>query len=59
MAAPNNNVNVSFLINHALTPNLNLIGLAEAQRSFGMSPLDNNNTGLGRLVVGAGLGYRF
>jgi hypothetical protein len=59
MAAPNNNVNVSFLINHALTPNLTLIGLAEAQRSFGMSPLDNSNTGLGRLVVGAGLGYRF
>lgn len=59
LAAPNNNVNVSFLINHALTPNLNLIGLAEAQRSFGYSPLDNSNTGLGRLVVGAGLGYRF
>jgi len=55
--APYNNVNVSFLINHALTPNLNLIGLAEAQH-FGVSALDGTS-GLGRLVVGAGLGYKF
>jgi hypothetical protein len=54
---PYSNVNVSFLINHALTPNLNLIGLAEAQH-FGISALDGT-TGLGRLVVGAGLGYKF
>lgn len=58
LAAPVNNYNISFMINHALTPNLNLIGLAEAQRSFGPMATDNNNL-LGRLVVGAGLGYRF
>jgi hypothetical protein len=58
LAAPNNNVNVSLLVNHALTPNLNLIGLAEAQRGFGLSPLDGGS-GLGRLMVGAGLGYKF
>jgi hypothetical protein len=57
-AAPSSNVNVSLLINHALTPNLNLIGLAEAQRNFGLSALEGNS-GLGRLVVGAGLGYKF
>jgi len=54
---PYNNVNVSFMINHALTPNLNLIGLAEAQH-YGISALDGTS-GLGRLVVGAGLGYKF
>jgi hypothetical protein len=58
LAAPYNGVNVSLLVNHALTPNLNLIGLAEAQRGFGLSPLDGSN-GLGRLMVGAGLGYKF
>jgi hypothetical protein len=57
LGMPYNNVNVSFLINHALTPNLNLIGLAEAQH-FGISALDGTN-GFGRLVVGAGLGYKF
>jgi hypothetical protein len=60
LGAPNNNVNVGFMINHALTPNLNLIGLAEAQRGFGLNPLDgSSNSGLGRLIVGAGLGYKF
>lgn len=60
LAAPTNNVNVSFLINHALTPNLSLMGLAEAQRSFGVSPLDSNyNNGMARLIVGAGIGYKF
>jgi len=59
LAAPTNNVNVSLLVNHALTPNLNLIGLAEAQRSFG-TPLDGSySSGIGRLVVGAGIGYKF
>jgi hypothetical protein len=58
LSAPNRNVNVSFLINHALTPNLNLIGLAEAQRNFGLSAIEGNS-GFGRLVVGAGLGYKF
>jgi hypothetical protein len=57
LGMPYNNVNVSFLINHALTPNLNLIGLAEAQH-FGISALDGTS-GFGRLVVGAGLGYKF
>jgi hypothetical protein len=60
LAAPTNNVNVSFLINHALSPNLSVIGLAEAQRTFGVSPLDSNyNNSMGRLIVGAGIGYKF
>lgn len=60
LAAPTNNVNVSFLVNHALTPNLSVMGLAEAQRSFGVSPLDSNyNNSMGRLIVGAGIGYKF
>jgi len=60
LGVPNNNVNVVFLVNHALTPNLNLIGLAEAQHGFGISQFDGNgNSGLGRLIVGAGLGYKF
>lgn len=61
LAAPTNNVNVSFLVNHALTPNLSVIGLAEAQRSFGVSPLmdSNYNNGMARLIVGAGIGYKF
>jgi hypothetical protein len=43
-----------------LTPNLNLIGLAEAQRSFGNPALDGSySSGIGRLVVGAGIGYKF
>ena len=60
LAAPTSNVNVSLLINHALTPNLNLIGLAEAQRTFG-SPFDgySYSTGIGRLIIGAGIGYKF
>jgi hypothetical protein len=59
LAAPTNNLNVSLLVNHALTPNLNLIGLAEAQRIFG-TPLDGSySSGIGRLVVGAGIGYKF
>jgi len=60
LAAPTNNVNISFLVNHALSPNLSVIGLAEAQRTFGVSPLDSNyNNGMGRLIVGAGIGYKF
>jgi hypothetical protein len=59
IAAPNSSVNVSVLINHALTPNLNLIGMAEAQHNFGLSPALEGNSALGRLVVGAGLGYKF
>ena len=60
LAAPTNNLSVSLLINHALTPNLSLIGLAEAQRTFGVSPLDGNyNSSMGRLIVGAGIGYKF
>jgi hypothetical protein len=61
LAAPTNNVNVSFLINHALTPNLSVIGMAEAQRTFGVSPLDSStyNSNFGRLIVGAGIGYKF
>jgi len=60
LAAPTSNVSVSLSISHSLTPNLNLIGLAEAQRQFGNPALDGSyNSGLGRLVVGAGIGYKF
>ena len=60
LAAPTNNVSVSLMVNHALTPNLNLIGLAEAQRNFGNPALDGSySSGIGRLVVGAGIGYKF
>jgi hypothetical protein len=60
LAAPTNTLNLSLLINHALSPNLSLIGLAEAQRTFGVSPLDGNyNSSMGRLIVGAGIGYKF
>jgi hypothetical protein len=60
LAAPTNNVSFSLLVNHALTPNLNLIGMAEAQRTFGNPVLDGSySSGIGRLVVGAGLGYKF
>jgi len=60
LAAPTNNVSLSLMVNHALTPNLNLIGLAEAQRNFGATPLDGSySSGIGRLVVGAGIGYKF
>jgi hypothetical protein len=58
LQAPYSNVNVSLSVNHALTPNLNLIGLAEAHRNFGVSPIESSS-GFGRLVVGAGLGYKF
>jgi hypothetical protein len=61
LAAPTNNLSVSLMISHALTPNLNLIGLAEAQRNFGNPALEGTSysTGIGRLVVGAGIGYKF
>jgi hypothetical protein len=60
LAAPTNNVSVSLSITHSLSPNLNLIGLAEAQRQFGNPALDGSyGSGLGRLVVGAGIGYKF
>jgi len=60
LAAPTNNVSLSLMVNHALTPNLNLIGLAEAQRNFGTPTLDGGySSGIGRLVVGAGIGYKF
>ena len=60
LAAPTNNVSVSLSISHSLTPNLSLIGLAEAQRQFGNPALDGSySSGIGRLVVGAGIGYKF
>jgi hypothetical protein len=57
VAAPTSDVNLTFTINHALTPSLSLTGTAEARRSVGMS-LDgvaNQN----RFLFGAGVGYRF
>jgi hypothetical protein len=60
LAAPTNSLSLSLMINHALSPNLNLIGMAEAQRNFGNSALDGSySSGIGRLVVGAGIGFKF
>lgn len=57
VVAPTSDVNLTFTINHALTPSLSLIGTAEARRNISM-PLEGV-TGQSRLILGAGLGYRF
>jgi hypothetical protein len=55
--APASDVNLTFTINHALTPSLNLVGTAEARRYIGL-PGDGASA-LNRFQFGAGLGYRF
>ena len=57
VTAPNSDVNLTFTINHALTPNFSVIGTAEARRNVG-SPTDGIAT-QNRFLFGAGLGYRF
>jgi hypothetical protein len=57
VVAPTSDVNLTFTINHALTPSLSVIGTAEARRPVG-NPWDGA-TMQSRFLVGAGLGYRF
>ncbi len=52
-----NDVNVALTVNHALTPNLSVVGTAEAGRTMG--PVPDASAGLNRFIFGAGLGYRF
>ena len=54
---PLSDVNVSFTVNHALTPSLSLIGTAEARRTTG--PMPDGGIGQNRYLLGAGLGFRF
>ncbi|HIJ62435.1 MAG TPA: hypothetical protein HPQ04_07055 [Rhodospirillaceae bacterium] len=54
---PLSDVNVSFTVNHALTPSLSLIGTAEARRTTG--PMPEGGIGQNRYLLGAGLGVRF
>ncbi len=57
VVAPANDVNLTFTVNHALTPNLSVVGTAEASRAMG--PLPDSGVGLNHFLLGAGLGYRF
>lgn len=58
VVAPTSDVNLTFTVNHALTPNLSVIGTAAARRPVGTTPLDGTTT-QGQFLFGAGLGYRF
>ncbi len=58
VVAPTSDVNLTFTVNHALTPNLSVIGTAAARRPVGTTPLDGATT-QGQFLFGAGLGYRF
>ena len=57
MQAPLSDVNVSFTVNHALTPTFSLIGTAEARRPMG--PMPDGGVPQKRYLLGAGLGIRF
>jgi len=57
MVAPNNDVNLTVTVNHALTPSLSVIGTAEARRVVGSAP--DGSAGQNHFSLGAGLGYRF
>jgi len=54
---PLSDVNVSFTVNHALTPTFSLIGTAEARRPTG--PMPDGGVAQKRYLLGAGLGIRF
>lgn len=58
VAAPTNDVNVTFTVNHALTHSLSLTGTAEARHVVGATP-ESNAAGQNHFLFGAGLGYRF
>jgi hypothetical protein len=57
VVAPTSDVNLTFTVNHALTPSLSVIGTAEARRPVG-TPLDGAVM-QSQFLFGAGLGYRF
>lgn len=57
IVAPSSDVNLSFTVNHSLTPSLSIIGTAEARRNVGNLP--DGNVQQHRFLFGAGLGYRF
>jgi hypothetical protein len=57
VVSPTSDVNLTFTVNHALTPSLSVIGTAEARRPVG-SPTDGTAV-QSRFLVGAGFGYRF
>jgi len=57
VVSPTSDVNLTFTVNHALTPSLSVIGTAEARRPVG-TPADGVSV-QSRFLVGAGLGYRF
>lgn len=57
VVAPSSDVNLSFTVNHRLTPSLSLIGTAEARRNVNMAV--DGVTQQHRFLFGAGLGYRF
>jgi hypothetical protein len=59
VVTPSSDVNLTFTVNHALTPSLSVIGTAEARRPVGSTPLDGAATMQGHFLFGAGLGYRF
>lgn len=54
-----NDVNVTFTVNHALTPSLSIVGAAEARRNLGGSSVIDPTISQSELVIGAGLGLRF
>ncbi|PKU25288.1 hypothetical protein [Telmatospirillum siberiense] len=58
VVAPTSDVNLTFTVNHALTPNLSVIGTAAARRPVGNLSMEGA-TMQGHFLVGAGLGYRF
>lgn len=57
VVVPSSDVNLSFTVNHSLTPSLSLIGTAEARHAVGNQP--DGATPQNRFLLGAGLGYRF
>lgn len=60
VVAPTSDVNLTFTVNHSLTPSLSVIGTAEARRGVGTT-LEGVGGGANqnRFLFGAGLGYRF
>lgn len=58
VVTPTSDVNLTFTVNHALTPNLSVIGTAAARRPVGNMALEGGTT-QSHFLLGAGLGYRF
>ncbi len=57
VVAPTSDVNLTFTVNHSLTPSLSVIGTAEARRNAA-SPAEGI-AAQNRFLFGAGLGFRF